>query len=48
MKKSSIYWIVGGLGTAVAVYFIYKKITEPTVTFGETPNNKKDSGNSST
>lgn len=42
MKKSSIYWIVGGLGTAVAVYFIYKKITEPTVTFGETPNNKKN------
>ena len=40
MKKSSIYWIVGGLGTAVAVYFIYKKINEPTISFGETPNKK--------
>lgn len=35
MKKNLIYWSIGGVATAVAVYFLYKKITAPTLTFGE-------------
>ena len=37
MNKSTIMWIVGGIGTAVGGYFLYKRITRPTETFGETP-----------
>ena len=37
MNKSTIMWIIGGIGTAVGGYFLYKRITRPTETFGETP-----------
>lgn len=48
MNKSTIMWIVGGIGTAVGGYFLYKRITRPTETFGETPTLKtKDNSNSS-
>ena len=35
MNKSTIMWIVGGIGTAIGGYFLYKRITRPTETFGE-------------
>ena len=35
MNKSTIMWIIGGIGTAVGGYFLYKRITRPTETFGE-------------
>jgi len=44
MNKSTIMWIVGGIGTAVGGYFLYKRITRPTETFGET----EPSGSSNT
>ena len=48
MNKSTIMWIVGGIGTAVGGYFLYKRITQPTETFGETPTiNTKGGSNSS-
>lgn len=40
MNKSTIMWIVGGIGTAVGGYFLYKRITRPTETFGETEPSK--------
>ena len=43
MNKSTIIWIVGGIGTAVGGYFLYKRITRPTETFGEVENS--NSGN---
>lgn len=42
MKKNLIYWGVGGIATAVAVYFIYKKVTAPTLTFGEIDDVEED------
>jgi len=35
MNKNTILWIVGGLSASVGGYFLYKKITNPTITFGE-------------
>jgi hypothetical protein len=47
MNKSTIIWIVGGIGTAVGGYFLYKRITRPTETFGEVDVPKKGGGSSS-
>ncbi len=51
MNKSTIFWIVGGIGTVVGGYFLYKKLTSPTITFGEVdapkPNNNNSSSSSS-
>ena len=47
MNKSTIMWIVGGIGTAVGGYFLYKRITRPTETFGETPTLKTKGGKNS-
>lgn len=35
MNKNLIYWGIGGIATSLAVYYLYKKITAPTLTFGE-------------
>ena len=35
MNRKAIYWTVGGVAVAVLGYFAYKKITAPTITFGE-------------
>lgn len=35
MNKNLIYWGIGGIVTSLAVYYLYKKITAPTLTFGE-------------
>ena len=48
MNKSTIMWIVGGIGTAVGGYFLYKRITRPTETFGETPTLNTKGGSTST
>lgn len=34
MDKKTIYWTLGGIATAILAYFAYKKITAPTITFG--------------
>tara|TARA_R110001632_G_scaffold135483_2_gene250968 strand:- start:528 stop:968 length:441 start_codon:yes stop_codon:yes gene_type:complete len=49
MNKSTIMWIIGGIGTAVGGYFLYKRITRPTETFGEVTDDTKggSSGSSS-
>jgi hypothetical protein len=47
MNKSTIIWIVGGIGTAVGGYFLYKRITRPTETFGEVDVPNKGGGSSS-
>ena len=47
MNKSTIIWIVGGIGTAVGGYFLYKRITRPTETFGEVETSNKGGGSSS-
>lgn len=35
MDKKTIYWTLGGIATALLGYYAYKKITAPTITFGE-------------
>ena len=47
MNKSTIIWIVGGIGTAVGGYFLYKRITRPTETFGEVETSNNGGGSSS-
>ena len=47
MNKSTIIWIVGGIGTAVGGYFLYKRITRPTEIFGEVETSNKGNGSSS-
>ncbi len=47
MNKSTIMWIVGGIGTAIGGYFLYKRITRPTETFGEVQKPNKNGGSSS-
>lgn len=48
MNKSTIMWIVGGIGTAVGGYFLYKRITRPTETFGEISTIDTKGGSTST
>ena len=47
MNKSTIIWIVGGIATAVGGYFLYKRITRPTETFGEVETSNNGGGSSS-
>jgi len=47
MNKSTIMWIVGGIGTAVGGYFLYKRITRPTETFGEVSKPNTSGGSTS-
>ena len=35
MNRKAIYWTVGGVAVAVLGYFAYKKITAPTISFGD-------------
>lgn len=35
MNKTAIYWTLGGIATALIGYYAYKKITAPTITFGD-------------
>lgn len=48
MNKSTIMWIVGGIGTAIGGYFLYKRITRPTETFGEVSKPNTSGGSTST
>ena len=47
MNKSKIFWIVGGIGTAIGGYFLYKRITQPTETFGEVTEDSSSQSSSS-
>lgn len=35
MNRKAIYWTVGGVAVAVLGYFAYKKITAPSISFGD-------------
>lgn len=41
MNKKTIYWTLGGIATALVGYYAYKKITAPTITFGDVDDTKE-------
>ena len=47
MNRKAIYWTLGGVAVAVLGYFAYKKITAPTITFGEFEDDDDSSPSSS-
>lgn len=42
MNKKAIYWTIGGVAVAVLGYFAYKKITAPTISFGDFEDDNKN------
>ena len=42
MNRKAIYYTVGGIAVAVLGYFAYKKITAPTISFGEIDEEEDD------
>lgn len=42
MNNKTIFWTLGGIATAIVGYMAYKKITAPTITFGDVEDEVKE------